>query len=122
MEKKKILLVEDDLTSVEVIEKYLSGLYSVVTALNGPEAILKARNEIFNLVLLDIQLPLGMSGIKVLKELRQINDYENIPIIAQTAYAMNGDEQKLLEEGFDAYISKPFMKSDLLKVINGIMK
>lgn len=122
MEKKKILLVEDDLTSVEVIEKYLSGLYSVVTAHNGPEAILKARNEIFNLVLLDIQLPLGMSGIKVLKELRQINDYENIPIIAQTAYAMNGDEQKLLEEGFDAYISKPFMKSDLLKVINGIMK
>lgn len=119
MEKKRLLLIEDDPISIEVIVKFLSRDYFVVTALNGPEGILKAKKEIFDIVLLDIQLPLGMNGIEVLKQLRLIRGYQNIPIIAQTAYSMEDDKKKILDSGFDAYISKPYLKSDILKIIDG---
>ncbi len=69
---------------------------------------------LYSLVLMDISLGKGISGVELLKNLRTIPSYKNVPVIAVTAHAMVGDKEKFLESGFDDYLSKPFAKKDLI--------
>ena len=113
--KKTILLVEDDDTSYEFLKIILSnlGVNKVVWAKDGEEAIKQCKeNTAINLVLMDVNLPAidGYEATKVIKAFRP-----NLPIIAQTAYALTGDREKSLAAGCDDYITKPIKKEQLLE-------
>ncbi|MGE4539664.1 MAG: ATP-binding protein [Bacteroidales bacterium] len=118
-ENPLILLVEDDLPNSIVISKFLERFGSVVQAGNGEETISlikeSIRNaEIFDLILMDINLPAPWDGIILMQYIREnYPQYQNIPFVAQTAYGMSGDEQRFLEAGFEAYIAKPISFEEL---------
>lgn len=79
----------------------------------------KADNMIFNIIFLDINLPAPWDGIRLKDQIiKQFPEYENIPFIAQTAYAMAGDKDKYLHAGFSKYISKPIEKKQLEKILD----
>lgn len=114
---KKILIVEDDLNSVKFLKELLrkSGIY-VIHASNGREAVELFRSDpTIHVVLMDIQLPVldGLEATKLIKEIK--ND---VPVIAQTAYAMSGDKEKMKKAGCDDYVSKPLNSRQLQAVIN----
>lgn len=115
-EKKKILIAEDDLSSTEYLKKILSEEnYNVIIAADGEEAVsLYKKNPGIDIILMDIKMPV-MNGYDATKKIRETDSH--IPIIAQTAYAFQGDKAKALEAGCDDYISKPIRKKDLLKMI-----
>lgn len=116
--KACILIAEDEDTNFFVLDLFLRKAFSVNTlrAHNGVEAINACReNPNISLVLMDIKMPV-MDGIEATKQIKAMRP--DLPIIAVTAYALSGDEQKLLQAGCDDYIAKPVRKLELLKKIN----
>ena len=112
--RKKILVVDDDLATRKIIELFLQGEIEIESASDGKEAIELFNNNIYSLVLMDISLGKGLSGVELLKNLRGLPINVNVPIIAVTAHAMMGDREKFLSSGFNDYLSKPFTKKDLV--------
>lgn len=103
-----ILLVEDNLNNIRLIEQLLEEINEhihLVKARTGTEAMQKAVQEAYDLVLMDISLP-DMDGITAMKELRKMSEFKQVPIIAATAHAMT-DDKELFGEIFDDYIIKP---------------
>lgn len=115
-ENKTILIVEDDAVSMEfLIESLRMKGASVVISKTGEEAIQKFKeNDSIQLVLMDIRLP-GIDGYKATREIRAIRP--EVPIIAETAYALDGDEDKALEAGCVDYISKPIKPEKLFSIL-----
>jgi len=118
-----IFIVEDDLMNSMVLVQMTKGLGKVTTAVNG-EATLKIisdqelKGERFDIMLFDINLPPPYDGVKLMQKIRKLYPiYQQIPFIAQTAYAMSGDREKLLESGFDDYIAKPINKNELYTIM-----
>ena len=104
---KTILVAEDDPASRELMREILEAEgYRVLEACDGGEALQKMGETEPDLVLLDIQMP-GIDGFAVLRQLRQNPSYATLPVVALTAYAMQGDREKFLAAGFDAYLTKP---------------
>ena len=118
----KILSVEDNLENRTIISKFLEGLYIVEDAVNAIEAIQKAKKEIYDLVLMDISLEGAIDGRTAAKEIRKINGYNKVPIIAITGYALFADKEQFLQEGFDGYLAKPYRKKQLIDIINQHLK
>jgi PAS domain S-box len=118
----KILLAEDDQINREVLKKLLNRQGNqVITASNGKEAVEYFRQHRFDLVIMDIQMP-EMDGLEAMKELRRIDGpLKHTPIMALTAYALNGDRENLLDAGMDGYISKPVDINELFSVINNLV-
>jgi signal transduction histidine kinase/CheY-like chemotaxis protein/HAMP domain-containing protein len=104
--KTKLLVIEDNRDNLEVVKALLQDKHEITDAVTGAEGIEKAKTFKPDLILLDISLP-GMDGFAVLKELREYEELQNVPVIALTARAMKGDREELLNYGFDDYISKP---------------
>lgn len=115
-----VLIVEDDSTTREIIRMYIEDFCNVVEVGTGEDAITEAQNKIYDAVLLDIGLK-GMNGIQVVQALRKMKEYEVIPIIAVTAYAMAGDKEKFLEAGCSHYLSKPFLKKTLEALVKNAL-
>ena len=115
-----ILVVEDDSTSRDVINHFLKKLYDVSFAEDGEKALKYLGDKQFDLVIMDINLGSGINGIEVTERIRKTGGYESIPIIAATAFAMLGDREKFLSNGFDHYISKPYLKTQLVKLLSDI--
>ena len=119
--KKIIILVaEDNPDSVRVLEAFLkSENYNIIWADNGMSAVEMALNNPVDLVLMDIKMPKfdGVSAMKKIKEIRP-----DIPIIAQTAYAMDNEKKDMLSMGFDAYLSKPILPKKLKAKIRQFIK
>jgi signal transduction histidine kinase/CheY-like chemotaxis protein len=109
-----ILVTEDNQFNREVMGEILEE-YQLDFAHTGEEAVKMASESGYDLILMDIQLP-GIDGIDAMKQIRQNLD-KYIPIVALTAYAMNGDQESLMVDGFDDYISKPFNIERLFKTI-----
>ncbi len=111
---KKILIVEDDVSSRLYLNKILEKTgASLLSACDGKEAIEIARaNPDIDIILMDIQLPLidGYGAAKVIRELRN-----NVVIIAQTAYSLLGDRERIISSGFDDYIVKPIFPQQLIE-------
>lgn len=104
---KTILIADDRDTSRELLRTVLLAQgYRVVEAADGGEAVAIAMAESPSLILLDLQMPV-MDGFAVATALRQDPRFENTPIVALTASAMQGDRERALASGFTAYISKP---------------
>jgi CheY-like chemotaxis protein len=119
----KILLVEDNLINQKITLLTLKPLvHSIDTASNGKEALDKFGNTSFDLILMDIQMPV-MSGLVAAEKIRALESTTNshVPIIAITANAMIGDKEKCLSAGIDDYISKPFQPSALIDKIKKII-
>jgi CheY-like chemotaxis protein len=120
----RVLLVEDDRVSSLAARTLLQRKGAeVVHVRDGLQAINALRENPFDLVLMDIQLPV-MDGVEATRVIRQGGagaDRRDIPIIAMTAYAMNGDEDDILAAGLDGYISKPLEISSLFRVIFEIL-
>lgn len=93
-----------------------AGGFTLIKAMDGEEALEIAVRERPDLIIMDIQLP-RLNGLEVAKKLRQMAEFSHIPIIALTAYAMKGDEEKFIGVGCDAYLSKPINTRELPKVI-----
>ena len=111
---KKIMIVEDDVSSRLYLNKILEKTgASLLSACDGKEAIEKARaNPDIDIILMDIQLPRidGYGAAKVIRELRK-----DVIIIAQTAYSLLGDREKIISSGFDDYIVKPIFPQQLIE-------
>ena len=115
----KILLVEDNLINQKITLLTLKPLvHSIDTASNGKEALDKFGTTSFDLILMDIQMPV-MSGLVAAEKIRALESTTNshVPIIAITANAMIGDKEKCLSAGIDDYISKPFQPAALIDKI-----
>jgi signal transduction histidine kinase/ActR/RegA family two-component response regulator len=106
-----ILVTEDNEENRELIKAVLN-TYNLDFAVSGEKAVTMASEKKYDLILMDIQLP-GIDGVEAMRQIRK-NSGKYIPIIALTAFAMKGDEEKYLHEGFDGYISKP-LNIELLK-------
>jgi CheY-like chemotaxis protein len=117
-----ILLIEDDAINANVIQRFLKKNYQVDIGINGLKGLELAESNNYCLILLDINLGRGISGIEVLNQLKKMDKLANIPIIASTAYTMKGDKEKLLNAGFDDYISKPYTMDEILIKINEHLK
>jgi len=104
---KKILVADDMAASRELIRTVLvKAGYEVVEAENGASAVDQARLSNPDLILLDLQMP-ALDGFGALAELRSHGQFTHTPIVALTASAMDGDSEKALAAGFNAYITKP---------------
>ncbi|MHC1754168.1 MAG: response regulator [Methanosarcina sp.] len=104
---KSILVVEDSPVIMELIKFLLTTFgYESKEASDGFEALRIAKENRFDLILLDIQLP-GFDGLEVLKEIKKIPEIRRTPVIALTAHAMQGDEDRFLKAGCSGYVSKP---------------
>jgi CheY-like chemotaxis protein len=119
----KILLVEDNLINQKITLLTLKSLvHSIDTASNGKEALDRFGTTYFDLILMDIQMPV-MSGLVAAEKIRALESTTNshVPIIAITANAMIGDKEKCLSAGIDDYISKPFQPAALIDKIKKII-
>ena len=114
---KKILIVDDVFEVYKLISAYLNNTKAKsLYAKNGAQAIeLCNQNPDIDIVLLDIQLP-DINGYEVVKAIKNIR--KDLPVIAQTAFALSEDKEKTLHAGFDEYITKPINRNALLKLIN----
>lgn len=112
-----VLVVEDNHLNMKLFNGLLElGGYNVLQAKNGMEGWRMARERHPDLILMDIQLP-GVSGLEVTKWLKDDENLKSIPVIAVTAFAMKGDEEKIREGGCDGYIEKPISLSDFLETV-----
>ncbi|EAT10714.1 response regulator [Bermanella marisrubri] len=115
--KKRLLIVDDNLINLEVASTLLSDYFnSIDTVESGQDAIHAAMTVPYDLILMDIQMP-GMSGIEAMKQIRDLEGYQNTCILALTANVMKKDVQNYMEEGFDDVQSKPFKVEDLVEKI-----
>jgi len=118
----RVLLAEDNVVNQRVASAILQkNGHKVVTAVNGRDALMALSNQDFDLVLMDIQMP-EIDGFEATRKIRESEASSNkhVPIIAMTAHAMKGDEERCLAAGMDAYISKPVRPRDLLALADRV--
>ncbi len=119
-EDKSVLLVEDNIVTQALAEQILSEMgFNVTIANNGLEAVDSVKNNTFDLIFMDVQMPV-MNGYKATQKIREIEKLkgERHPILAMTANAMSGDRERCLESGMDDYLSKPVVIEELQKKIS----
>ena len=114
---KTVLIVEDNELNMKLFNDLLEahGYFTLQTK-DGVEALRLARTHRPDLILMDIQLP-EVSGLEVTKWLKEDDDLRSIPIIAVTAFAMKGDEQKIRDGGCEAYIAKPISVASFVSTV-----
>ncbi|MFZ0456363.1 MAG: PAS domain S-box protein [Ignavibacteriaceae bacterium] len=117
----EILLVEDNEMNKEVVKIYLKNICKVAYAKDDKSALQLSAQKKYSIVLMDINLGNGLSGIEVMRKIKAMNDYEDVPFVAITGYALHGDKEKLLDEGCSYYLSKPFMKKDLIDLVEKLL-
>ncbi|PEN09371.1 hypothetical protein CRI93_01195 [Longimonas halophila] len=114
----RVHLVEDNDNTVFLLQNLLGDQIDLSVSLNAADAVQHAQNEDFDLFLIDINLGAGGSGVEVLHRLREMERHATTPAVAVTAVAMPGDRDKLLKQGFDDYLAKPFEADDLIEMVN----
>src|SRR5439155_24153534 len=112
---KKVLIVEDNDLNMKLFNDLLVAHgYGTLPTKDGVEALALARQHHPDLILMDIQLP-EVSGLQVTQWIKQDDDLRKIPIIAVTAFAMKGDEERMRDGGCEAYIAKPISVTSFLR-------
>ncbi len=116
---RKVLVVEDNEANLKLLKKILEhGGFDVLEARNGVEGVVIAGEGMPDLILMDVQMP-EMDGITAMKTIKSnIPALKDTPVIAITAYAMKGDRERLISEGFSDYISKPVRVDEILRKVN----
>jgi CheY-like chemotaxis protein len=118
MAAKTVLVIEDNELNMKLVKSLLQlGSYQVLEAQDAERGIKLAGDHLPDLILMDIQLP-GMDGLAATRLLKKNEALKNIPIIALTSYAMQGDEQKAMDAGCAGYLTKPIHTRDFLERID----
>ena len=120
----KILVAEDNLINQKVVCYMLEkNGHQVISAHNGKEALKALEKHLFNVILMDVQMP-EMDGFEATAAIREKEKETNnhIPIVALTAHAMKGDRERCLEAGMDDYVAKPIKPEELFTTINRVIK
>ena len=119
-EGKKVLVVDDSKLNLKVAENVLKNfMVTTETVTSGLECLSCVSSKKYDIIFMDIMMP-NMNGVEVLKKLRE--DGSTIPVIALTADAIEGQEEKYMAEGFDGYLSKPIDKTKLKVILNKYLK
>ena len=114
---KTVLIVEDNELNMKLFHDLLDAHgYDTIQTRSGMEALSLARAHHPDLILMDIQLP-EVSGLEVTKWLKEDDDLRRIPVVAVTAFAMKGDEERIRQGGCEAYISKPISVPMFLETV-----
>lgn len=114
---KTVLIVEDNELNMKLFHDLLEAHgYNIIGTRDGMDALKIAREQRPDLILMDIQLP-EVSGLEVTKWIKEDDRLRSIPVIAVTAFAMKGDEEKIREGGCEAYIAKPISVSHFLDTV-----
>jgi len=118
---KTVLIVEDNELNMKLFHDLLDAQgYATLQTREGLQALSLAREHHPDLILMDIQLP-EISGLEVTKWLKEDDDLSSIPVVAVTAFAMKGDEERIREGGCEAYLSKPISVSLFLDTIKRLL-
>lgn len=120
--KFQILYVEDDQSSVDFISLILKNKYSFDIARTPDEALIKVKQNLYQAILMDINLKQMIDGIQLTSLIRKIEGYSEIPIAAITAYALEKDKDTFLSHGMTHYLAKPFSKADLYNLLDNMLK
>jgi two-component system cell cycle response regulator DivK len=119
--KKRVLIVEDNELNMKLFNDLLEANgYDTIQTRNGVEAVGLAREHKPDLILMDIQLP-EVSGLQVTAWLKDDEELKHIPVIAVTAFAMKGDEEKIRQGGCEAYLSKPISVSKFVETVRNYL-
>ncbi len=114
---KTVLVVEDNELNMKLFHDLLEAHgYNILQTKDGMDALRIAREHKPDLILMDIQLP-EVSGLEVTKWIKEDENLKSIPVIAVTAFAMKGDEEKIREGGCEAYIAKPISVTNFLETV-----
>lgn len=116
----QILLVDDDSTSRDIIRMFLKNIYKIDFAQSGEEALTMVEKKSYKIILMDINLGKGLTGIETTKLIRKNKSYQNTPIVAITAFAMPGEKEEILNSGCTHYLAKPFLKKGLITLLESI--
>ena len=117
-----ILIVDDDENINNIIRNYLPSKFDVTYTKDAYDAFKFAGKKKFDLIFMDINLKKDLDGKQAAQEIRKIKGYENTPIVACTAYAMEGDKEEFLSAGCSHYLSKPFSKEEILLLLDEILQ
>ncbi|MEL6504502.1 MAG: response regulator [Pseudomonadota bacterium] len=118
---KKVMIVEDNELNMKLFNDLLEAQgFETIQTSNGLEALNLARAHRPDLILMDIQLP-EVSGLEVTKWLKEDEQLQRIPVIAVTAFAMKGDEERIRQGGCEAYISKPISVMKFLETVKNYL-
>lgn len=118
---KTVLIVEDNELNMKLFHDLLEANgYQTIQTRSGSEALKLAREHRPDLVLMDIQLP-EVSGLEVTKWIKDDEDLRHIPVVAVTAFAMKGDEERIRAGGCEAYISKPISVAKFLETVRSFL-
>lgn len=116
-EKPRVLVLEDNAESRLLLRHLLRRDFEA-TLVNGADAALEAaQSQTFDVALLDINLGEKRTGIDVYKAIQAMTQHRDLPALACTAYALPGDRERFLEAGFISYVSKPFVKAELMNAL-----
>jgi PAS domain S-box-containing protein len=115
-----VLYVEDDPMNRNLIGMFLKNICSIDLIDTGEEAMKVSLIKKYDVFLIDVNLGAGMDGIELTRWLRTMPEYKNVPIIAITALALDGEKESLLRSGCSHYLAKPFKKRDLVSLINSL--
>ncbi len=114
---KTVLVVEDNELNMKLFHDLLEAHgYNILQTKDGMDALRIAREHVPDLILMDIQLP-EVSGLEVTKWIKEDENLKSIPVIAVTAFAMKGDEEKIRDGGCEAYIAKPISVTSFLETV-----
>ena len=114
---KTVLIVEDNELNMKLFRDLLDAHgYETLQTREGLQALEMAREHRPDLILMDIQLP-EVSGLEVTKWIKEVDDLSSIPVIAVTAFAMKGDEERIRKGGCEAYLSKPITVSTFIETV-----
>jgi|SRR5579871_2708580 len=118
----RILIVEDNLVNQKVVTAVLrKGGFTIEIANDGQEALNKLNARDFDLVLMDVQMPV-LDGLEATRQIRSNPRWHSLPIVAMTAHAMSGDKERCLEAGMNGYISKPVHPAHLLAIVDEYLR
>ena len=118
--KPNLLVVDNDESSRDIIKLFLKDLCVMELADSGEKAFRLVNDNKFDIILMDINLGKGMSGVETTKEIKKIESYKNVPIVAITGFAMRGDREEFIQAGCTHYLSKPFSRTKLIKLLSEI--
>jgi PAS domain S-box-containing protein len=116
-----ILYVEDDITTSNYLKIVFKNKYKIDTAHNAFVAYEKVQRHKFDILLLDINLGSGMNGVELMQKIKELKEYNNVPIIAVTAYAAESDKAEFLKKGFSHYIAKPFTREQIISFLENVV-
>jgi two-component system, cell cycle response regulator DivK len=118
---RRVLIVEDNILNMKLFAAMLASQgYDVLQAHDGPRGLAMAQQQHPDLIIMDVQLP-GMSGLEVTQNLKANDATRGIPIIATTAFALRGDEEKIMASGCDSYMAKPIAISEFLALVDALL-